>query len=481
MEKQFTQEQLDIIDISTKMQRNESLKIEACAGSGKTSTLLEITKSNPNQSFLYLAFNKSIVEEAKKKFPQKNVIVKTTHSLAFARIIGRGGFEVTNKHTFNDYEELLGIRNYNDFILFNQILNEFLNSAEKKFKYQMVADLFKAAREKRIPYTHSMYLKEFQLLKPETRGLDKYDFILLDEAQDTNAVTLDIFKENQCKKILVGDTFQNIYGFRETINALEEINTTYENKLTHSFRCNQPILDKACYFLKEYGGKDVFFHSAYKENKEEKKTSAIITRTNAGIIRLIAEAPVVEDNEEKTKYKLIKDPESIFSSSINCYYLKNGQQNKMNKEFQWLANLSEEELNEYAKKDIEIGNALKIVDKYGSEIFEICERAKQMYKNKDFEISITNAHISKGLEWSKVTLFEDFPCLRELEHNIVEEKNVEERFRLQKQLKEETNLYYVALTRAKDFAIDKTENGFEYKNFLTQLKEKKRTKTRTSL
>lgn len=45
-----------------------------------------------------------------------------------------------------------------------------------------------------------MYLKEFQLLKPEARGLDKYDFILLDEAQGTNAVTLDIFKEINAKK-----------------------------------------------------------------------------------------------------------------------------------------------------------------------------------------------------------------------------------------------------------------------------------------
>lgn len=35
MEKQFTQEHLDIINVSKKMQRNESLKIEACAGSGK--------------------------------------------------------------------------------------------------------------------------------------------------------------------------------------------------------------------------------------------------------------------------------------------------------------------------------------------------------------------------------------------------------------------------------------------------------------
>ena len=248
MEKQLTQEQLDIINLSTKMQKNESLKIQAYAGSGKTSTLLEIAKANPSQSFLYLAFNKSIVEEAKKKFPQ-NVNVKTTHSLAYSRIIGQGDFKIVNKHDFEDYKKLLGIKDYNDFIAVNQALNEFLNSSKKEFPYQWIVKLFEDMRQKRIPYTHSMYLKEFQLLKPEARGLNQYDFILLDEAQDTNAVTLDIFIENQCKKILVGDTFQNIYGFRETINALKEINATHSKKLTYSFRCNETILNKAYFYL----------------------------------------------------------------------------------------------------------------------------------------------------------------------------------------------------------------------------------------
>ena len=476
MEKQFTQEQLDIINISTKMQRNESLKIQACAGSGKTSTLLEIAKANPNQNFLYLAFNKSIVEEAKKKFPQ-NVIVKTIHSLAYSRIINSNGYKITNKHTFDDYQGILGINNYNDFILFNQILNEFLNSSNKHFQYQMIADLFDAARQGKIPYTHSMYLKEFQLLKPEARGLDEFDFILLDEAQDTNALTLDIFVENQCKKILVGDTFQNIYGFRETINALEEIKTTYEKNLTYSFRCNQSILNRACYFLKEYGGKNVFFHSAYKENQEEKKTSAIITRTNASIIELIAN--IMENSNSTQKYKLIKEPESIFATSLNCYYLKNGYPEKMDKEYKWLSRLNAEELEEYIEKDLEISNAFKIVKKYGSKIFEIFEEAKNLFKAKEYDCCITNAHISKGLEWSNVKLYEDFPSLRELERELEELKHkakgellANKKLELTKKLREETNLYYVALKRAKDYVVDKTHNDFEYKNFLASLEEK---------
>ncbi|EOH3388453.1 UvrD-helicase domain-containing protein, partial [Campylobacter coli] len=65
--------------------------------------------------------------------------------------------------------------------------------------------------------------------------LNKYDFILLDEAQDTNEVMLNVFLNNNCSKILVGDTFQNIYGFNKTINALEILDTNYECNLSTSF------------------------------------------------------------------------------------------------------------------------------------------------------------------------------------------------------------------------------------------------------
>ena len=260
--KNLTQEQNNIIRLSKQMVANESLKIQACAGSGKTSTLVEIAKANPNQSFLYLAFNKSVIEEAKGKFPD-NVKIQTTHSLAYAKIIGQGRKKITNKHTIDDYNAI-GINNYNDFYDFNKTLNFFLNSnlSLKNINNAKIESLFELVRSGALPYTHSLYLKEYQLLSPKDRGLNNYDFILLDEAQDTNAVTLSIFTLNSCKKILVGDTSQNIYGFRDTINALETMPTTYEKSLTYSFRCKQSILSKACYFLNGYNHKNVFFRSA---------------------------------------------------------------------------------------------------------------------------------------------------------------------------------------------------------------------------
>lgn len=52
-------------------------------GTGKTSTLIKYAEKFSNLNFLYVAFNKSIVENGKKVFPH-NVTCKTFHSLAFA-------------------------------------------------------------------------------------------------------------------------------------------------------------------------------------------------------------------------------------------------------------------------------------------------------------------------------------------------------------------------------------------------------------
>ncbi len=71
----------------TAAKANDVVKIEAGAGSGKTSTLKLVSQELPQPS-LYVAFNKVTAVEAIEKFP-KHVVCKTTHSLAFAKF-GRG-------------------------------------------------------------------------------------------------------------------------------------------------------------------------------------------------------------------------------------------------------------------------------------------------------------------------------------------------------------------------------------------------------
>jgi len=62
----LTPEQIEIINYE--MKDGESILIRAYAGAAKTTTLVEYAKARPNLNFIYLAFNKSVAEEAKAKF-----------------------------------------------------------------------------------------------------------------------------------------------------------------------------------------------------------------------------------------------------------------------------------------------------------------------------------------------------------------------------------------------------------------------------
>ena len=94
-----TKEQQDIIDDS---KFEPKMKIKAFAGTGKTSTLIDVVKANPNKKFLNLCFNKSIATEANRKFPS-NCESKTVHSLAYGGIVYgkyKGKVEVGNDFKF---------------------------------------------------------------------------------------------------------------------------------------------------------------------------------------------------------------------------------------------------------------------------------------------------------------------------------------------------------------------------------------------
>jgi superfamily I DNA/RNA helicase len=77
-------EQQYIIDM---VQQGKNVQVDACAGSGKSTTILSTAKSMPDKQFLLITYNKSLRKEIKEKVDElelKNVTVHTYHSLAVA-------------------------------------------------------------------------------------------------------------------------------------------------------------------------------------------------------------------------------------------------------------------------------------------------------------------------------------------------------------------------------------------------------------
>ncbi|MCF8334390.1 MAG: UvrD-helicase domain-containing protein, partial [Bacteroidales bacterium] len=294
-----------------------NIKINAVAGSGKTTTIIEYAKSRPAKSkILYLAFNRSVRLEAINKFRKEgltNVDVETAHSLAFKHVV-RGFNYVVRPQGYKTHEivDILGIRGngekHTEFIFANHInkfVTYFCNSKAKKVQeldyLQTVSDtkardfveafykyiekkmrlFLSKMNEGEIEITHDFYLKKFQLSRPRL----KYDYILFDEGQDASAAMLDTFFNQKSTKVIVGDTHQQIYSWRYAVNSLEQADFKTHN-LTTSFRFNPEIARLAMDVLKwkEHLEMPVNIPIRGAGKHQEQRSRAVLARTNLGLL-----------------------------------------------------------------------------------------------------------------------------------------------------------------------------------------------------
>jgi superfamily II DNA or RNA helicase len=67
----LTEEQHTICQAAGDLAVRSSLKIQAFAGTGKTTTLAAIAKSLPQRKFIYLVFNRAAADEAQLRMLSK--------------------------------------------------------------------------------------------------------------------------------------------------------------------------------------------------------------------------------------------------------------------------------------------------------------------------------------------------------------------------------------------------------------------------
>jgi len=480
---QFTQEQQNII------QSTGNIRINAVAGSGKTTTIIEYARSQPASArILYLAFNKSVKLEATKKFAEKglhNVKVETAHSLAFKHIVFKYNYKVKAQgYKTNEIAEILNLQatgeKHAQYIVANHInkfIAYFCNSDVKKVQDLNYLDTITDAKagafvktfyryiesqtrlllskmdKGEIEIIHDFYLKKFQLSNPVLT----FDYILFDEGQDASSAMLDIFLKQKCTKVIVGDTHQQIYGWRYAVNSLEKVDFKTHH-LSTSFRFAQPIANLAMEILKF---KDHITEEPLKEvpikgqgTSKESKTKAVLARTNLGLL-----LKAIEYVTEKKKVKHI-----YFEGNINSYtYADEGASlydvlNLFNgRHFQikdaMIKGMKDlRELQDYIDKteDVQLGMMVEIVKEYGNEIPGIIKAIKDKHIPNDekekAEMIFSTVHRCKGMEYDSVQLVNDFITEEKLEKLTDNKKN--EKINKDK-LNEEINLLYVAVTRAR--------------------------------
>ena len=461
-----------------------NIKINAVAGSGKTTTIIEYASSRPSDSkILYLAFNKSVKTEAIKRFADKNlrnVKVDTAHSLAYRHIVYGSCYQV-RPQGYKTYEiaELLGLQGngerHAEYIVANHInrfITYFCNSDKKKVQdlnyLDVVSDpkattfvrtfydyietqtrwFLSKMNSGEIEITHDFYLKKFQLARPTL----PYDYILFDEGQDASSAMLDIFFRQKATKVIVGDTHQQIYGWRHAVNSLEKANfKTYH--LSTSFRFSQDIAQLATEVLqwKKYLGEENQYTIVGKGTPDQVHSKAVIARTNLGLL--------LKAIEYVTEEKRVQD--IYFEGNINSYtyadegaslydvlHLSNGRRglirDKLIREMKDL-----EDLEDYIEntEDVQLSMMVEIVREYGNKIPGIIKTIKEQHVAKEkAEMIFSTVHRCKGMEYDSIQLVNDFVPEERLEKISGDAKK--EDINIAK-LNEEINLLYVAITRTK--------------------------------
>ncbi|MGA1941229.1 UvrD-helicase domain-containing protein [Arcobacter sp. YIC-310] len=495
----FTKEQEEII-----FSKEPSFKINAVAGSGKTTTLLEYAKQNRHLKTLYLAYNKSLQQSIQKKLSEynlSNMSISTIHSLAYNKI---EAYRYTLAHDLKvqviervlcSFEQTVNQRNnyypIPEYIaLMKDLVNFYCNSSlialDLKLieNYKKQSDLsakilelinkdtsrvlahlkhiLSSMKNKQIDATHDFYLKMFYLNKKISSNLG-YDLILVDEAQDISDVMIGIVESQNCRRVYVGDSFQQIYSFRYAINALNKIDLPSFN-LTKSFR-----------FSNEYA-KDLQrrINSLYEKNStkplnisgidsktsfhrnciDEDKQYTIISRSTFGLMQELVQHI---HSDKKFYFEGGYNSYSFMNQTVySIFYLKEKKNDKVTldeiKDFESIY-----ELEQFAKdtKNQDYLNIIKFINTYGDNIFDINKKIKDRLTTNKEEANIifTTTHKSKGLEYNQVLMTNDFITKKEISNPKSKLSHL--------RINEELNIYYVAATRVKK-AIDLASLNLDY-------------------
>jgi len=442
-------------------------KAQAPAGSGKTFTLEAAAAEMADDQGLYLAFNKAIADEAGRKFGS-GTDCRTGHSLAFRSVgykykdrLGKiTGMMIANSGDMGDLSQYPTKSNKGYVVL--DTIRRFCYSDDNNIEFHhapvikgpytdvevkhMREELYPIARQvwdkicnekSSLPITHDHYLKMWALGNPQ---LGK-DYILFDEAQDANSVILGVVRrQKETQKIYVGDKFQQIYGWRGAVNAMDSLTTKHHAFITQSFRFGQGIADMAnkilgCYMHPSEAPPPIIGFQEKESlviREEIDDPDVIICRTNTGVITNV--------------FKYLKEGKAVYvqggvTMMIN---MLRGADDLMNGKRTYVPDLALfstwAEVVECSETEsgADLRTLVSMIKDYG--IPELLEALNCTHKTKfGADLTITTAHKAKGLEWPKVKLYNDFQC----PHTDEEGNPIP-------LMQGEINILYVAATRALD-------------------------------
>ena len=464
-----TPQQQAIIDA---VMAGQDVAVQALAGTGKTSTMLMLAKRLPERRIAYIAFNRSIADEGKRKFP-RHVVADTSHGFARRVMvntplrdkIGKAGRNGGAWRKPGDVAQVLGVTaplRYRGGKIEPEDVARIVKEAIVKYRESADAEIeahhlgTKWARtpaagllldvvrrawtdiadpnSNKLLFAHDDYLKLWALSNPR---LD-YDLIIFDEAQDINPVLERLIQDQPVQTVVVGDSHQAIYEFRGAIDALKDWPADQVLPLTQSWRFGPEVAALGTAYL-ELLGSDLVL-----EGNPALATSvglveapdAVLSRTNVGAI-----GAVVAGFEAGKRVALVGGGREIEDVARAAQDLQRGRRTK-NPELASFGSWHEVREHADTEGDKSLQMFVRLVDKYRAEglIDMIKNLVPEDARSEETrpEIVVSTAHKAKGREWDNVRVADDFP---EPEENESGELVLDPG---------ELRLAYVTVTRAKN-------------------------------
>ncbi len=321
----FTEEQKNFIEYTGK----KSIILKSCAGSGKTRVCIErlkflVKKGVDPKKIIFFSFTTAAVNELKNRIGNDDVKITTIHAFANSILSKAGKYKKPSSiydfiNWYKEKQKPNAKTKADDRMKYYEEISELFENAEyisaeiSAYKLQSAEGIKTKLPDYFIKYCQ--FLKEtksrdFPDMLIETRNLlkenkwlrmfrNQYDYVLVDEFQDTAAIQLEILLSlNAPHYTLVGDRAQSIYGFQgSNCNAVEALlkrrRDVEEMALTYNFRSTKEIIEhsnkysdlKAVAFRKETGSVclDILSFDNFVKLYDTHSELVFLARTNAAL------------------------------------------------------------------------------------------------------------------------------------------------------------------------------------------------------
>ena len=246
--------------------------VNAVAGAGKTFTIVEsLSMIRPEHTVLFIAFNKHIIEELRAKLASRgirNVDVMTVHSYGFRAIRD-------NMKSFNDADKVWKICDtlYPTWNVRPEIAQGYIGRVKRLVELAKLSlsetadDLYELAAKHDIEIFNGEVDNAIQVKAISDRNLrafdfndmiyfpvkhnlkcKQYDWVFIDECQDLSACQQELMKKAikpTGRFVAVGDPHQCIYGFAgsdvDSFRKLSMLPNTQQLPLSLTYRCSKAV------------------------------------------------------------------------------------------------------------------------------------------------------------------------------------------------------------------------------------------------